>query len=117
MVLPAWTYLKRIRIGLAPLNSERVEFFGTIGELRERHPIHETFKPGNEIHAYFLSGEGVFAEHNDYIKCVKRLLLPKPDAMNLATLQTLSNVYADCGSQIERTRALARKNNVPVRLR
>ena len=36
--------------------------------------------------------------------------------MNLATLQTLSNVYADCGSQIERTRALAHKNNVPVRL-
>jgi len=82
----AWTYLKRIRIGIAPLNSERVEFFGTISELRERHPIHETFKPGNEIHAYFLSGEGVFAEHNDYTKCVKRLLLPKPDAMNLATL-------------------------------
>jgi hypothetical protein len=116
LVLPAWTYLKRIRIGLAPLNAERVEFFGTISELRERHPIHETFKPGNEIHAYFLSGEGVFAEHNDYIKCVKRLLLPKPDAMNLATLQTLSNVYADCGSQIEKTRALAVMNNVPVRL-
>ena len=52
LVLPAWTYLKRIRIGLAPLNAERVEFFGTISELRERHPIHETFKPGNEIHAY-----------------------------------------------------------------
>jgi hypothetical protein len=93
-----------------------IEFFPTIDDLRSHHPLHETFKPGNDIHAYFLSGEGVFAEYTDYIKCVKRLILPKPDASYLAILQTLPNSYADFKSQIIETRALASKNNIPVRL-
>ena len=93
-----------------------IEFFATIDDLRAKHPLPESFKPGNEIHAYFLSGEGVFAEYTDYIKCVKRLILPKPDASYLAILQTLPNSYADFKSQILETRALALKNNIPVRL-
>lgn len=93
-----------------------IDFFANIDELRQRHPLPETFKPGNEIHAYFLSGEGVFAEYNDYIKCVKRLILPTPDAANLATLEALSGSYSDYKTQIPKYRALALKNNVPVRL-
>lgn len=97
-------------------SATHVEFFSTIDELRARYPLSETFKPGNDIHAYFLSGEGVFAEHNDYIKRVKRLILPRPDAANIATLQTLSNSYVDFRTQINKTLALAEKNNIPARL-
>jgi len=35
-----------------------LDFFATIDDLRSRHPLQETFKVGNEIHACFLSGEG-----------------------------------------------------------
>jgi len=95
---------------------EGVEFFPTIDDLRMRHPLPETFKPGNEIHAYLLSGEGIFAEHNDYIKSVKRLILPNPEAENVSTLQTFSSSYLDYRSQIPAYRALAKQNHVPVRL-
>jgi len=71
--------------------SAGIEFFPTIGGLRSRHPLSETVKPCNEIHAYFLSGEGIFAEHNDYIKYVKRLILPNPEAKTLTTFQTMTN--------------------------
>jgi hypothetical protein len=96
--------------------SDGIEFFPTMDDLRARHPLSETFKPGNEIHASFLSGEGVFAEHNDYIKCVKRLILPKPDAPTIATLQTFLDSYIDYRTQIPTYRSLAQRNHVPVRL-
>jgi hypothetical protein len=95
---------------------EGIEFFATIDDLRAGHPLRETFKQGNELHAYLLSGEGVFEEYTDYIKCVKRLILPKPDAAYLAIMRTLPNSYADFRTKIITTRALAMKNNVPVRL-
>lgn len=67
-----------------------IEFFATIDELRSRHPLPETFKPKNEIHAYFLSGEGVFAESSEYIKCIKRLILPLPNDTNIAALRRIN---------------------------
>jgi hypothetical protein len=97
-------------------NYAEVEFFPTIDSLRSKHPIPETFRAGNEIHAYFLSGEGVFAEHNDYIKCVKRLILPNPDSENIATVNTFSSTHTDYRAQIMKYRALAKRNNIPVRL-
>lgn len=97
------------------LNVSGLEFFPTIDELRSSHPLSETFKPGNEIHAYFLSGEGVFAEHSDYIKSVKRLILPIPTSKTIASLQSVSGTKVDYTSQINRFRNLAEKNNVPVR--
>ena len=87
-----------------------VEFFATIDDLRERHPLPETFKPGNEIHAYFLTGEGVFAESSEYIKCVKRLILPLPDDNNLVRLHGISKTV-DFKSQIHRYRNMARQND------
>lgn len=82
------------------------EFFPTVDDLR---PASETFGPGNEIHAYFLSGEGPFSLNRGHIKSVKRLILPLPDERNLSRLQAISNTI-DFKSQIEKFRNLARGN-------
>lgn len=86
------------------------EFFPTIDDLRAKHPLPEIFKPGNEIHAYFLTGEGVFGEHSEYVKYVKRLILPLPDDRNLERLHGLSDTI-DFKAQIYKYRNIARKNN------
>ncbi|MEO5956224.1 MAG: hypothetical protein ABIR36_11120 [Nitrospiraceae bacterium] len=91
-------------------DGESVEFFGTINELRMRHPLPETFKPGNEIHAYLLSGEGIFAEHSKYVRYVKRLILPLPTGANMDMLKSLSNSL-DYGAQILRCRDMALRND------
>lgn len=67
-----------------------IEFFPTIDDLRAAHPLPKTFSRENEIHAYFLSGEGVFTEHTDYIKCVKRLILPNPYGANIERLKPIA---------------------------
>lgn len=84
---------------LPPQEKNGIEFFPTIEDLRVKHPLSETFKPGNEIYAYFLTGEGVFAEHSDYVKCIKQLILPEPNENNLARLRRL-NSSIDYESQI-----------------
>lgn len=88
-----------------------IEFFSTIDDLRAKHPLSETFKPENDIHAFFLSGEGVLGEHSEYVKCVKRLILPQPDDNNLARLRGISKTI-DFKSQIYTCRNMARQNNV-----
>lgn len=75
-----------------------LEFFPTIDELRAKHPLPEMFTPGNEIHAYFLTGEGVFAEHSAYMQCIKRLILPMPER-NRERLKSISGTI-DYPSQI-----------------
>jgi hypothetical protein len=75
-----------------------IEFFPTIDDLRTRHPLPDTFKPGNEIHAYLLTGEGIFAEHSDYMQCIKRLILPMPER-NRERLKSISRTI-DFPSQI-----------------
>jgi hypothetical protein len=96
--------------------SSGIEFFPTIDDLRSHHPLPETFRPGNEIHAYFLSGEGVFSEHSDYIKYVKRLILPDPSSENVAAIQAFSNGSNDYKHQILKYRGLAKNYHIPVRL-
>lgn len=76
---------------LPPQEKNGIEFFATMDELRAKHPLSETFKAGNEIHAYFLTGEGVFAEDINYVKCIKRLILPDPNKNNLARLKRLNS--------------------------
>jgi hypothetical protein len=90
----------------SPSHSSGLEFFATTDELRKRHPLPETFAPGNEIHAYFLSGEGVFAEHSEYMKRVKRLILPLPDEKKLERLRAISPAV-DFRSQINWYRRMA----------
>ena len=75
----------------------RVEFFSTIEDLR---PLSETFKPGNEIHAYLLSGDGVFPNHTQYIRSVKRLILPNPNSETVITIGEFSNPRVDYTNQI-----------------
>lgn len=86
-----------------------IEFFLDMDALKAAHPISETFKPGNEIHALFLTGEGVFAENSNYIKCVKRLILPAPNRDNL---ERLENMFGeDYNSQIIKYARMAHRND------
>lgn len=96
---------------VAWMNDFGMEFFPTIDELRSRHPLPEIFNRDNEIHAYLLSGEGVFGEHSEYVKYVKRLILPLPDDNNLARLRGISKTI-DFKSQIYKYRNMARRNDV-----
>lgn len=100
---------KLIRREPNPIDTD-LEFFATIDDLRTKHPLPEIFKPGNEIHAYFLSGEGVFGENRKYMKCVKRLILPSPDAPSLDRFITRPG-SADFRTQISRSRDMAREND------
>lgn len=73
-----------------PTFHEGIEFFATIDDLRSVHPSPETFKAGNEMHAYLISGEGIFNENSEYAKRFKRLILPYPNEHNLAVLRSFS---------------------------
>ncbi len=92
---------------------EGIEFFSTREELDEKYPLSGTFKEGNEIHAHFLSGEGVFSPHNDRMKLVRSLILPSVDAEYLTALQTLyasgANPYVHIASQIKTTTGIAKR--------
>jgi hypothetical protein len=110
--------LRSRRQSLAPSAEEKhsIEFFATANELEDRYPGSKTFKPGNKIYAYFLTGEGVFSPHSDRIERFGRLILPKPDCAYITLLNTLMpsglNPYVNFQPQIMVTTAIAKKEEV-----
>lgn len=101
LIIPAWPYLKRVKLR-NPItfkesqgtqehvqNLSVIEFFPTTVSLIAAHPLSETFRPGNQIYACLLTGEGIFAEHRDYMKYVKRLILPDTNQCNIDRLRRI----------------------------
>jgi hypothetical protein len=81
-------------------------------------PLSEIFKSGNEIHALFLTGEGIFTRHHDYVRHMRRLILPSPDAQYLAMAEVSrkdAGHIIDLGAQIRNYGQVAKQNGVEVR--
>ncbi|MDZ4856905.1 MAG: hypothetical protein SGJ26_18960 [Nitrospirota bacterium] len=67
-------------------------------------PLSEIFKSGNEVHALFLTGEGIFTRHPDYVRRIRRLILPCHDAQFLALAEASRKADGhdiDLGAQIK----------------
>ncbi len=103
-------------------HGETVELFQSYSELEKWHPRTEILKPENELHGYFLSGEGLLSWNADEnIRRFRRIILPKPNAPYLAILQTICsnnqtiNPYLRAPDQIKTTRDIAKRNDVPIK--
>jgi hypothetical protein len=114
-------YQYRDNSGKAPSNKS-VEFFGTYAELERKYPRSEILKSDNELHGYFLSGEGLMGWNlEENIKRFRRIILPQPTGSYLHTLQTLCvgqpfmNPYLRGPDQIKTTTAAAQRNSIPLR--
>lgn len=81
-------------------------------------PLSEIFKPGNEIHALFLTGEGIFKRHPDYVRHIRRLILPSHNAQYLSLAEASRKAdghIIDLGAQIKNYGRVARQKGVEVR--
>jgi hypothetical protein len=79
-------------------------------------PFSEIFKQGNDICAYFLSGQGVFSTDLRRFNQVRRLILPSPDGQYLAQLQTHSiNEYLYAPDQIRITTKLGKERGIDIK--
>jgi hypothetical protein len=81
-------------------------------------PLSEIFKPGNEIHALFLTGEGIFTRNPDYVRRIRRLILPSHDAQYLALAEVSRKKDGhtiDLGAQIRNYGRVATQKGVEVR--
>lgn len=81
-------------------------------------PLSEIFKSGNEVHALFLTGEGIFTRHPDYVPRIRRLILPCHDAQFLALAEASRKADGhdiDLGAQIKNYGRVARQKGVDVR--
>jgi hypothetical protein len=114
-----WRETKRrapVAPSVTPSVAKTVEFFPTRTELEEKYPLKAIFAPGNEIYAYFLSGQGVYVWSRDRFKQTKRLLLPRPNGSYMRMLQTLSkNEYLNAPDQIKTTTRLGQEYGVEIR--
>ena len=105
----SWSNYTNKRNAVGP-SGKVIEFFKDRTELENRQPIPEIFKEGNEIHGYFLTGEGLFSPHNNNMKYVKRLILPNPNGSYLKRLTKLQpNKYLNVPEQIKITSYLAKQ--------
>jgi hypothetical protein len=78
-------------------------------------PLSKIFRAGNEIHAIFLTGEGIFSRHHEYAHYIKRLILPNPEAKFLQLVQVSRGelgIYYDLPQQIGNTRVVVGSNKV-----
>jgi hypothetical protein len=81
-------------------------------------PLSEIFNGNNEIHALFLTGEGIFTRDPKYIRHVKRLLLPTTDASFLKLVEVSrkkSGIVLNLAKQINQSTQTAHQNGVEVR--
>jgi hypothetical protein len=131
---PIWTDLSAVAIGLSWIyligirkasksksqrERKQVEFMQTYSALGEAYPRTEyIFKEGNELHGYFLSGEGLLSwDGQKTIRHFERIILPKPNGSYLHQLQTFnmeSNPYLRAPDQIKATTRLALTGLLPV---
>lgn len=91
-----------------------VEFFKDRDTLHNRFPIREIFSGNNELHGYFLRGQGLFSD-SDNIKKMKRIILPEPEAHYLNLLKDLEPNPFFQPDQIKITTEQAQRNNIQVR--
>jgi hypothetical protein len=99
---------------------QRVEFFPTYSQLGKAYARTECiFKEGNELHGYFLSGEGLLSwEGKKHIGRFSRIIVPNPSGPYLCILQTLhtdTNPYLRASDQIRATTKLAQSTKVPIK--
>lgn len=68
---------------------QRIEFFPTYSELGKAYPRPDyIFRAGNELHGYFMSGEGLISwEGNKNVRFFKRIILPHPSGSYLRKLK------------------------------
>lgn len=92
----------------------KVEFFKDRDALHNRFPISKIFSDNNnELHGYFLRGEGLFSDSGN-IKKMERIILPNPDGEYLKYFQSIdSNSYFTL-EQIITTTKLVQEHNKSV---
>lgn len=81
-------------------------------------PLSEIFKVGNDIHALFLTGEGIFTRHPDYVRHIKRLILPERSAQFFGLVEESrkkAGIILNCGEQVAHSIRTALEKGVGVR--